>query len=101
MRDARYVSSARPPRPSSQGSPVTSRSPRRGHGRIAEQTRQRLSGITPDGATRLVSLHDPDARPIRKGRFGKPVEFGYKADDVGERCPQRHGRQDCRPANQG
>ena len=50
--------------------------------RIAEQTRQRLGGITPDGATRLVSLHDPDARPIRKGRLGKPVEFGYKAQVV-------------------
>jgi transposase, IS5 family len=33
----------------------------------------------PESATRLVSLHDPDARPIRKGRLGKPVEFGYKA----------------------
>ena len=33
----------------------------------------------PDGASRLVSLHDPDARPIRKGRIGHPVEFGYKA----------------------
>lgn len=47
--------------------------------RIATQTRQRISGTTPDGATRLVSLHDPDARPIAKGRLGKPVEFGYKA----------------------
>ena len=37
----------------------------------------RLSGQTPPGATRLVSLHDPDARPIKKGRIGKPVEFGY------------------------
>ena len=37
---------------------------------------------TPDGAKRLVSLHDPDARPIRKGRLGKPVEFGYKAQVV-------------------
>ena len=46
---------------------------------IARQTRQRLAGEVPDGATRLVSLHDPDARPIRKGRLGKPVEFGYKA----------------------
>jgi IS5 family transposase len=46
---------------------------------IAAQTRQRLSGITPDGATRRVSLHDPDARPIAKGRLGKPVEFGHKA----------------------
>jgi IS5 family transposase len=26
-----------------------------------------------------VSLHDKDARPIAKGRLGKPVEFGYKA----------------------
>ena len=46
---------------------------------IAAQTRQRLSGATPDGATRRVSLHDPDARPIAKGRLGKPVEFGHKA----------------------
>ena len=46
---------------------------------IAAQTRQRLAGITPDGASRRVSLHDPDARPIAKGRLGRPVEFGYKA----------------------
>jgi len=26
-----------------------------------------------------VSLHDADARPIAKGRIGKPLEFGYKA----------------------
>ena len=50
--------------------------------RIAEQTAKRLGGEVPDGATRLVSLHDPDARPIRKGRLGKPVEFGYKAQVV-------------------
>jgi IS5 family transposase len=24
-----------------------------------------------------VSLHDPDARPIRRGKLGKPTEFGY------------------------
>jgi IS5 family transposase len=45
---------------------------------IAAQTRQRLAGVTPDGATRRVSLHDPAARPIAKGRLGRPVEFGYK-----------------------
>jgi IS5 family transposase len=50
--------------------------------RIAAQTRQRIAGTTPNGATRLVSLHDPDARPIAKGRLGKPVEFGYKAQVV-------------------
>jgi IS5 family transposase len=47
--------------------------------KIAAQTRQRLAGTTPQGATRRVSLHDPDARPIAKGRLGKPVEFGHKA----------------------
>ena len=36
----------------------------------------------PDGATRVVSLHDMQARPIAKGRLGKPVEFGYKAQFV-------------------
>jgi len=50
--------------------------------RIAVQTRQRLAGLTPDGTTRVVSLHDADARPIVKGRLGKPVEFGYKAQLV-------------------
>ena len=46
---------------------------------VAAQARSRLAGQMPDGTTRLVSLHDPDARPIRKGRIDRPVEFGYKA----------------------
>ncbi len=50
--------------------------------RIAGQTRQRLTGLVPDGATRLVSLHERDARPIAKGRLGKPVKFGYKAQVI-------------------
>jgi len=49
---------------------------------VAAQTRQRVAGITPAGVTRRVSLHDADARPIAKGRLGKPVEFGYKAQVV-------------------
>lgn len=49
---------------------------------IASQTRVRLAGGVPDGSTRIVSLHDTDARPIAKGRLGKPVEFGYKAQVV-------------------
>ena len=48
-------------------------------GTIVAQTRGRLAGQMPGSATRLVSLHDPDARPIRKGRIDRPVEFGYKA----------------------
>jgi transposase, IS5 family len=50
--------------------------------RLLDQAHTRLAGGMPDGASRLVSLHDPDARPIRKGRLGKPVEFGYKAQVV-------------------
>jgi len=49
--------------------------------RVVAQTRSRGGGV-PESATRLASLHDVDARPIRKGRLGKPVEFGYKAQIV-------------------
>jgi IS5 family transposase len=50
--------------------------------RIIEQTRLRIRGVMPYGATRVVSLHDIQTRPIAKGRLGKPVEFGYKAQFV-------------------
>jgi transposase, IS5 family len=43
--------------------------------RISSQIRQRSQGEKI--ADRLVSLADPDARPIRKGKLGKPNEFGY------------------------
>jgi len=46
---------------------------------IVVQTRTRLAGEVPPGGSRVVSLHDTDARPIAKGRLGRPVEFGYKA----------------------
>jgi transposase, IS5 family len=49
---------------------------------VVAQTRSRLAGVMPESASRVVSLHDVDARPIRKGRLGKPVEFGYKAQVV-------------------
>jgi IS5 family transposase len=43
--------------------------------RVCEQITRRLAGqkIT----NRLVSLADPDARPIRKGKLRAPTEFGY------------------------
>jgi IS5 family transposase len=50
--------------------------------KVVAQARSRLGGVMPESATRVVSLHDVDARPIRKGRLGKPVEFGYKAQVV-------------------
>ena len=49
---------------------------------VVTQTRSRLAGVMPDSASRLVSLHDTDARPIRRGRLGHPTEFGYKAQVV-------------------
>ena len=49
---------------------------------MVDQTRSRLAGVMPDSATRIVSFHDVDARPIRKGRLGKSVEFGYKTQVV-------------------
>ena len=49
---------------------------------VVARARSRLAGQVLDGATRLVSLHDGDARPIRKGRIDQPVEFGYKAQVI-------------------
>jgi transposase, IS5 family len=50
--------------------------------KVVAQTRVRVAGGMPEGATRVVSYHDPDARPIAKGRIGRPVEFGYKAQII-------------------
>jgi transposase, IS5 family len=43
--------------------------------KVARQIRQRVAGEPIKD--RIVSLHDPDARPIRKGKLGKPNEFGF------------------------
>jgi IS5 family transposase len=43
--------------------------------KVVRQIRQRVAGEPIKD--RLVSLFDPDARPIRKGKIGKPNEFGY------------------------
>jgi IS5 family transposase len=43
--------------------------------KVAEQIKQRVADEPIKD--RLVSLFDPDARPIRKGKIGKPNEFGY------------------------
>jgi IS5 family transposase len=45
--------------------------------KVALQIKQRVAGEAIKD--RLVSLADPDARPIRKGKLGKPNEFGYVA----------------------
>src|SRR5207249_596711 len=43
--------------------------------KVVEQIRQRFAGEKI--ANRLVSLFDPDARPIRKGKKPNPNQFGY------------------------
>ena len=43
--------------------------------KVTKQIKQRVAGEPIKD--RLVSLFDPDARPIRKGKLGKPNEFGY------------------------
>jgi transposase, IS5 family len=45
--------------------------------KVAGQIQQRVAGKPIKD--RIVSLADPDARPIRKGKLGKPNEFGYVA----------------------
>jgi IS5 family transposase len=42
---------------------------------ILTQTEQKLNGVQ-SIPERIVSLHDGDARPIRKGKLKKPNEFG-------------------------
>jgi IS5 family transposase len=51
--------------------------------RVIEQTKQVLGG-NPHIKNRLVSLFDPDARPIVKGNLRRPVEFGYKVSATDE-----------------
>jgi IS5 family transposase len=43
--------------------------------RVVEQVRMRFAGEKIEG--RLVSLFDPDARPVRRGKLSAPNEFGY------------------------
>lgn len=49
--------------------------------RIVDQTRQVNAGVhhIPD---RVVSVADPDARPIVKGKLGQSVQFGYKVQII-------------------
>ena len=57
--------------------------------KVSEQISRRARGLKI--TDRLVSIADPDARPIRKGKLGKPTEFGYVAQiaEVTENTPRR------------
>ena len=75
--------------------------------RVSEQIKLRVAGKPiPD---RLVSIFDPDARPIRKGKLGKPNEFGYVAQicevtqNTRPGCARVHpprGQRDRQPAGE-
>lgn len=45
--------------------------------KVVDQIDRRVRGLKI--TDRLVSIADPQARPIRKGKLGKPTEFGYVA----------------------
>src|SRR6266700_2150767 len=52
--------------------------------RVVDQVRMRFAGEKI--ADRLVSLFDPDARPVRRGKLSAPNEFGYVvqlAEEIG------------------
>ena len=53
--------------------------------RLIAQTQVRLDGQRTIH-DRMISLSDTDARPIRRGKPGRPTEFGYKVS-VGD-CPE-------------
>lgn len=57
--------------------------------RVADQIKARFAGekIT----SRLVSLFDPDARPIRRGKLAKPNEFGYLVQFTEVTASTKHG----------
>jgi IS5 family transposase len=50
--------------------------------KVIEQTRE-LHSENSDIRDRIVSIHDEDARPIKKGKLGIKAEFGYKLQ-IGE-----------------
>ena len=45
--------------------------------KVAIQSLERMDGIKPQD--RIISIHDPDARPIVRGKIDKPVQFGRMA----------------------
>ena len=67
--------------------------------KVARQIKQRVAGepIT----DRIVSLFDPDARPIRKGKLGKPNEFGFVSQlaEVTEHTKRGARAPRCRSVN--
>jgi hypothetical protein len=49
------------------------------HAALARTQADHPARLRREDLHRLISLSDPDARPIRKGKVDKPNEFGYVA----------------------
>ena len=62
-------------------------------GKVLEQIRQRFAGEKI--AERLVSLFDPDARPIRKGKRPNPNQFGQMTQYAEFTANTRRGARVC------
>lgn len=57
--------------------------------RVVEQVGMRFAGEPIPN--RLVSLFDPDARPVRRGKLHNPTEFGYVTQFAEVTAHTRHG----------
>jgi transposase, IS5 family len=57
--------------------------------RVVRQVRMRFAGE--QIVERLVSLCDPDARPVRRGKLSQPTEFGYVVQFVEVTASTRRG----------
>src|SRR2546421_4185593 len=55
---------------------------------VVAQARSRLAGVMPEAATRVISLHDRNARPIVRGRLGRPVTVRLQGPGLRQR--RRH-----------
>ena len=63
--------------------------------RVVAQTRSRLAGVMPESASRLVGLHDVDARPIRQRTPGQAGRIRLQSPDRRQRRrghPRPHHR---------
>jgi IS5 family transposase len=65
--------------------------------KVAAQIRRRVADDPI--RDRIVSLHDPDARPIRKGKLGKRTEFGFVSQLAEVTEHTKPGREGVDPAD--
>ena len=60
------------------------------HGQVIRQTKARIFHGDSRSEGKIVSLFEPSAEVIRKGKASKPTEFGKLVKAAGSREPDRH-----------